>query len=169
MNSVQDNATVPNTFTKLSDRVQGTSRETIWLGKMASLPAGALTTTASFASAPDLSMGMLELTGLAASPFDKEAGAVSEAPVSPFTVGPTAALSQASELVIALMGGNGDGAAGIVQPSGFTMDVVAQSNGYINMGLAHKVVIRLQPSLRNGRWSNWGGDLAAGIVTLKLA
>lgn len=118
---------------------------------------------------------MDEWSGVAtASAVDRTATAFADAGATTITVGPTSTLSQASELVIAVMGNgfndnwNGSGTAPGTAPSGYTV-----VRGNIGTGRNNAQTVYREVGATTAQSATWAinstyGPSVAGIFTLKL-
>lgn len=174
--SCTDNASPPNTYTQVATRASGTTtRSSVFEATIVNVPT---ITTVSMSSAADHSMTFGEWSGLASgASFDQSATASSfptAGGATTLSVGPTATLSQAAELVISLFGGalNTSNAL-ITAPTGFTLLGAEQdSHTFIAMGASYEVVASTaaltvaQPFTSIADPAN---DAAGVVATFKIA
>jgi hypothetical protein len=160
--------TAGNTYTRHQGISQGGVYTTIFSARVASSPASVTITTP---SSQDFAHSVTEWSGLANPAYDTGTTAgVNDR--SPLTVGPTATLAQADELVITTYAANtGSSASGITAPSGYTLLAVEQDyNSYVAGGSAYAVV-----SATAGVSAAWTetannvGDRGAALATFKAA
>ena len=167
--SVVDNA--GNTYTERVDQVNTSVRATIWEAPVTATT-GTFTVTMTFASNEDHSGVVASWSGLAASPFDTADYLIDSADAAGLTVGPTATLAQADELILTVLGRtSGLSDSGIVVPTGYTLLGAEQnSSSYIGFGAAYKIVSATTAVSANWTYTqNGSSPNVAGIATYKAA
>lgn len=163
----------PGTGGSVAQVVQGQVRTSQWMAEVTSAPSGNLTVQLTFGAASDYSFNVQRWSGiLSGASIDKAATITATGTQTSLTVGPTATLAQADEVVFTTFGAaTGSSASGITAPSGYTGDAFEQnSSAFIGMGTAHKVVA--STSAVSAAWTFGAtagtSDLCAVIGTLKI-
>lgn len=163
-----DNASPANTYTIVTQTTHTGSSVALLMAKIVNQPT---TVTISTSTSTDSSWSWAEFRDvLGTSPTDQVATPVNGNPwgASPKTVGPTGTTAQAQELVLTVIGGNGNGTLGLSVPSGFTLLAVDQTTAYINYGFAYKIVGAT--GTQSATWpytASWGGEGGAVLATFK--
>jgi hypothetical protein len=131
-----------NTYTARSavNNPGGQTRSTIFEATISAIPTK---TTVAMTSAVDYAGTFSEWANVGA--FDTQATGNSNG--SPASLGPTATLAQADELVITVFGAaTSSASSGIAVPSGFTsLGLEQNSSAYIGMGSAYRIVNSTAP------------------------
>lgn len=147
---------------------QGTySQLVVGVARLSSAGAGAHTANCVNTQAATYGHAILmEVAGLAAAPLDKTSGNTASS-TSP-TTGSTGVLSQADELVIAILGGDASLAGWTNPPTGFTNIFNTTGDGFGYTSFSYKIVNAT--TAQNPGWGAIGSqDWVAACATYKMA